>query len=160
MFFNDSTMHKINEDNGKFNFIYQIPQIIYSTLISSFFIIIVKNLALSEKNIIEIKNAKKEEFAKKQISEFSSIKCKFILFFIVINIFSILFWYYVGCFCSVYKNTQIHLLSDTLVSFALSLLYPLVLYLLPGIFRIPALNNKEKKEEYLYRLSLIIQLFV
>ena len=90
----------------------------------------------------------------------SSIKCKFILFFIVINIFSILFWYYVGCFCSVYKNTQIHLLSDTLVSFALSLLYPLVLYLLPGIFRIPALNNKEKKEEYLYRLSLIIQLFV
>ena len=160
LFFNDSTMHKINEDNGKFNFIYQIPQIIYSTLISSFFIIIVKNLALSEKNIIEIKNAKKEEFAKKQISEFSSIKCKFILFFIVINIFSILFWYYVGCFCSVYKNTQIHLLSDTLVSFALSLLYPLVLYLLPGIFRIPALNNKEKKEEYLYRLSLIIQLFV
>ena len=39
LFFTDSTMHKINEDNGKFNFIYQIPQIIYSTLISSFFVV-------------------------------------------------------------------------------------------------------------------------
>jgi hypothetical protein len=35
LFFNDSTMHKIYEDGGKFDFIYQIPQILYSTLISS-----------------------------------------------------------------------------------------------------------------------------
>ena len=34
LFFNDSTMHKIYIDEGSFNFIYQIPQIIYSALIS------------------------------------------------------------------------------------------------------------------------------
>ena len=35
LFFNDSTMHKIYEDGGSFNFIYQIPQILYSSIISS-----------------------------------------------------------------------------------------------------------------------------
>jgi hypothetical protein len=34
LFFNDSTMHKIYEDNGIFNLVYQINQIIYSTIIS------------------------------------------------------------------------------------------------------------------------------
>ena len=70
------------------------------------------------------------------------------------------FWYYVGCFCAVYKNTQIHLISDTLISFGTSLLYPLVLCLLPGIFRIKALKNKEGNKETMYKISKIIQLCV
>ena len=36
LFFNDNTMHQIYEDEGSFNFIYQLPQIAYSTLISFF----------------------------------------------------------------------------------------------------------------------------
>jgi hypothetical protein len=37
LFFNDETMHKILEDDGEYNFIYQLPQIIYSTIISFIF---------------------------------------------------------------------------------------------------------------------------
>jgi len=33
-FFNDDTMHKINEDNGNFNLSYQLIQIFYSSVIS------------------------------------------------------------------------------------------------------------------------------
>ena len=33
-FFNDDTMHKINEDNGNFNLLYQLIQIFYSSVIS------------------------------------------------------------------------------------------------------------------------------
>ena len=33
-FFNDSTLHQIYEDGGDFNYIYQIPQILYSLIIS------------------------------------------------------------------------------------------------------------------------------
>ena len=40
LFFNDNTMHQIYEDEGSFNFIYQIPQIIYSSLISGIIIFI------------------------------------------------------------------------------------------------------------------------
>ena len=35
MFYSDSTMHKIYVDEGAFNFIYQLPQMIYSLIISS-----------------------------------------------------------------------------------------------------------------------------
>ena len=34
LFFNDETMHQIYNDGGDFNFVYQLPQIIYSTGIS------------------------------------------------------------------------------------------------------------------------------
>ena len=43
LFFTDSTMHKIYEDKGKFNFVYQIPQIIYSTIISSIINFIIRD---------------------------------------------------------------------------------------------------------------------
>ncbi len=33
LFFNDETMHEIYEDEGKYNFLYQIPNILYSTLL-------------------------------------------------------------------------------------------------------------------------------
>ena len=83
---------------------------------------------------------------------------KFILFFIVNYSFFILFWYYLSCFCAVYRNTQLYLIKDTLICFGLSLLYPIGLSLLPGIFRIPVLNSKKKNKECLYKFSKIIQL--
>ena len=51
LFFNDETIHKIYKDEGAFNFIYNIPQIIYSTIISAVINIIVKTLSLTEKDI-------------------------------------------------------------------------------------------------------------
>ena len=47
-------MHKIYIDEGSYNIIYQIPQIIYSSLISMFFSSIIKMLALSYKNILQL----------------------------------------------------------------------------------------------------------
>ena len=57
----------------------------------------------------------------------------------------------------IYKNTQLHLLKDTLMSFGLSLIIPFVIYLLPGLFRIPSLSNKRKK--CLYNFSKFLQSF-
>ena len=55
LFFNDSTMHKIYQDQGNYNFIYQIPQILYSTIITSLINIIIKYLSLTERDILNIK---------------------------------------------------------------------------------------------------------
>ena len=57
----------------------------------------------------------------------------------------------------IYRNTQYHLLKDTLLSFGLSLIYPFGIYLIPGIFRIPSLSNPKKKREYLYNFSKLLQ---
>ena len=61
----------------------------------------------------------------------------------------------ISCFCDVYVNTQIHLIKDTLISFGLSFVDSVVIYLLPGMFRIPVLSMKNN--ECLYKFSQLIQ---
>ena len=60
-------------------------------------------------------------------------------------------------FGAVYRNTQNHLINDTLISFGLSLIYPFGINLLPGLCRIPALSN-QNKNKYLYNLSKFINI--
>ena len=108
-------------------------------------------MALSEKNILDLKNKKKEN---KKINII--LFYKFMYFFIVSFLLLLIFWYYLSIFCVIYENTQIHLIKDTLISFALSMLYPFGLYLIPGIFRIPSLRSN--KRENMYKFSKIIQL--
>ena len=159
LFFSETTMHKIYEDGGVFNIIYQIPQILYSSIISSILNALLKSLSLSERNILDIKhekNIKILDSKEKQI--LNCLYYKFMSFFIIIFILLIFFWYYLACFCAVYKNTQIYLLKDSIISFGLSMLYPMGIYLLPGIFRIPSLRAKKKNKETIYKLSKIIQL--
>ena len=76
--------------------------------------------------------------------------CFYLMSFLLLG----LFWYYVSCFCAVFKNTQIYLLKEILISFSISLLYPFILNLFPAIFRIISLN---KPEELLFKISKIIQ---
>ena len=49
LFFTDATMHKIYQDKGVYNLLYQLPKILYSTIISSILNLLIKFLALSEK---------------------------------------------------------------------------------------------------------------
>ena len=159
LFFTDATMHKIYVDHGMFNFIYLLPQIIYSSIITSLINIVVTSLSLSEKNILELKRTNEDVNKKeKEIKKF--LKIKYIIFFILMIIFLVFFWYYVSCFGAVYKNTQIYLIKDISITFTLSLIYPFVICLLPGIFRIFSLKSKKKNKECIYKLSQIIQLIV
>ena len=155
-FFGDDTMDKIYEDNGIFNLAYQINQIIYSTIISIIITQIVKFLSLTEKNVIKMKNEKIDNLDVVIQAFLKCLMIKFILFYSISFIFLFLFWYYLSCFCAVYKNTQIYLIKDTLISFGLSLVYPLFINLIPGIFRISSLKKKNKK--ILYQISKVIQI--
>ena len=129
----------------------------YSSLICSAFNIIVTSLSLSEKNILSLKTTNKNR--KKQISlVLKCLKIKFFFFFLLKFLFLIVFWYYISCFCAVYRNTQIHLIKDTLISFGISMLYPFGLCLFPGIFRIPSLRANKSDKKCLYKFSKILQL--
>ena len=157
LFFDDPTLHKIYIDKGSFDFLFQIVQIFYSSIISSFINIIVKFLSLSEKNIVKIKE-EKNNIKEKSEKILKCLLIKFIIFYLLVFLFLIFFWYYISCFGAVYKNTQMHLLKDTLISFGLSLLYPFGINLLPGVLRIPALNSPQKNLYCIYKMSKIIQL--
>ena len=81
LFFNDKTMHQIYEDSGEFNFIYQIPQILYSSLISIFLFTLLKLFALTENKVLEIKHKKETDNLKeKKADYFKIINIKIILF--------------------------------------------------------------------------------
>ena len=162
MFFNDDKIHKIYEDHGTFDILYQLPQIIYSYLISYIFDFLLNLLALSEDDIIEFKKIEKIVNINKKVKELKNrLNIKFYLYFIISMLFLLCFWYYLSIFCAVYRNTQYHLIKDTVISFGLSLVTPLGLYLLPGIFRIPSLTDKKIKNDYLYlyKFSQILQMF-
>ena len=150
-------MHTIYQIDGNYSFINQLPIIFYSSIISLFIITLIKYLSLSEKDIIQLKN-ENNDIIKKSEKIIKCLKIKFTLFFILTFLLLILFWYYISCFCAIYRNTQIHLIKDTLTSYALSLLYPFVTNLLPGIFRMPSLRAKNKDKECLYQISKLIQM--
>ena len=159
LFFNDDTMHKIYEEEGNFNFLYQLPQIIYSTLISLALNTLIQMLALSEDNILEFKKNKSTKNLNKRLDKLNNLlRIKFILYFIICIILLIFFWYYLSMFCAIYRNTQSHLIKDSLISFGLSTIYPFGIYLLPGIFRIYALSDTKNKRNYIYRISLLLQM--
>ena len=158
-FFSDDTMHKIHEDQGKFNIIYQIPQILYSSVISAVINMLLKRLSLSEKNILVIKQIKDLNAAKKMTKRIQNcLNLKFAIFLILSIFLFSFFWYFISCFCAVYTNTQIILIKDTLVSFGLSMLYPFGLNLFPGLFRLPALRAKKRDKKCLYNTSIILAL--
>ena len=159
LFFNDDTMHKIYEDKGKFNFLYQIPQILYSTLIGRFIDSLIKNLALSQESISELKkeNEKKDldmNYLKKLIK---TLKIKFICFFIISFVILVFFWYYIICFCGIYINTQMHLISDSVISLITAQFLPFGMFLIPGIFRIPSLRVEKPTRGFLYKLSSLLE---
>ena len=158
-FFSDESMHKVYLDRGIYNFVYQIPQILYSSIVSAIINMLLKNLSLSEKNIIKLKQEKDENvFLEKSKSISQYLVKKFLIFFILSILLLLFFWYFISCFCGVYINTQIIFIKNTFTSFGLSMVYPFGLNLLPGLFRIPALRDEKKEQNCLYKISGYIAL--
>ena len=160
LFFNDETMHRIYEDKGSYNFPYQIPQIIYSSLLSIIITSILKYLSLTESNVLDLKEEirKNSNNLDEKIKKlFKKLKIKFALFFIITPIILFVYWFYITCFCGIYKNTQIHLIKDTFLSFITSFIFPFFILLTPGIFRRAALNHVKKDKKYLYKFSQFLE---
>ena len=159
LFFTDSTMNKIYMAGGIFETIYEIPQIIYSSIISGLINYLLKYLSLSQKYLLQIKRESSLVLMKEK--PLKVIKClyiKFIIFYILTFLLLLFFWYYISCFCVVYYNTQLILIKDTLYSFALSLIYPIIICLFPALFRIPSLKSETKAKEIIYNFSKLLQL--
>ena len=154
LFFDEPTIHKIYEDEGLYNFIFLVPHIFYSFVISYTLNTIIKYIFLSERNICKIKEAT-------SLNESYEIKSKvrrrlilkYICYFGAGTIFLFFFWYYLSSFGAVYQNTQTYLIKNTLISFTVSLVYPFIINIF-GILRTIAL--KERNNECLYKLSIFI----
>ena len=157
LFFRDSSMQQIFIDQGKFRLIYQIPQILYSTLISSIMTFILKQLSLSQNELIKIKKEPNKAKSKKIANQSKkNLRIKLYVFFILTLLIITFCWYYVTAFGAVYPNTQIYLLEDTCISFLLSMIYPFVYNFIPGLLRMPSLKAKKRDKKWMYDFSGIL----
>ena len=113
---------------------------------------------MTDKHFYEMK--KKKNMTKEQINRiFCCIKIKLIIFYVFSITFFAFYFYIITGFCSIYKNTQIIYIKDSIFSFVIELLIPFPLYLFPCIIRIIALKSVKKNLKYLYKLSDIIPFF-
>ena len=152
LFFNDDSMHKIYEDEGKYDLLYQIPKTFYSTIVSQIISSLLELLSLSQDEVIDFKNEGIKNINEKTKNIIKCIRIKCSLFFGAGIILLFGCWYYLSAFCAVYYNTQAPLIKDTFVSFFEGMIYPFILDLIPGIFRIISLRHKIK---FLYTVSNI-----
>ena len=133
-FYNDDTMHNIYERKGEYNLEAQLPIIVYSYIISTILNTPLNILALSNDEIINFKQNKLQINRMKRAKYLMKrLTIKFILYIIISFLLLIFFWYYISMFCVIYRNTKVHLLKDTFMSFLLSLFFPLFTYLIIGI---------------------------
>ena len=158
LFYTDSTMHGIYI--GAIDIINRLPQIIYSSLISIAANIFLKLLSLSESKILKLKNTDNSKlFLEKTKKAQRNLKIMFIFFFVLSFILMGFFWYFIGCFCAVYKNTQKLLIYDTFISFGTSMIYPFIISIFPTIFRVRALRAKRKDKNCLFQFSKFLSMF-
>ena len=158
LFFDDEAIEEIFAEGGQFNFINQLPQIIYSSIITFALFAILDYLALTEDKVLDIKRGKIVKVVEKKANDtIRTLQIKYAFFFILSFVFLLACWYYMTCFCAVYRNTQFHLLKDTLISFGISMLTPFAAKLIPAIFRIYGLR---KRSHIFYRISEFTQMLL
>ena len=161
IFFSDNSMHKLYANYGKYDFIQQIPQIIYSIVVSQIIEVFICYLNLTDIYFYKVKKIINKKVNKNKIlGILRCIKIKLFVFFTFTFILFLFYWYFISSFCAVYQNTQITFIKDSISSFLTGLLYPFAFYLFPPILRIIALKDASKKRlKCIYKLSDIIPLF-
>ena len=142
LFYNDETIHKINQKEGSYDIKDQISIVLYSTLISTAINFIMEYMSLTRKSIISLREKKSIQEVEDIIPEIiSKVKCKNKLCLFIMLIFNIFFVYYIIIFCSIYPNIQNHMISDTLMSFSISFSYSITLPLIISIMRVLSLRK-------------------
>ena len=150
-FFFDSSMHKIYLDYGKYNFIQQLPQILYSTIVSLIIEIIIGILSYTDINIYQIRQIEQATLDKIE-PILKKMKKKLIIYFIITFVLFLFYWYFISTFCAVYNNTQIIYIKDFISSFSIGLVYPFIIQLVFSLVRIFALRKKTKVRSLLYKI--------
>ena len=159
LFFNDDSIHEKYKNGGYFNIGHQIIQIIISSGISLVANLLLKLLSLSQKNILKLKYLRIQQARNESKNIYDCIKLKFILFIIIGSCILLFSWYFISCFCCIFKNSQNDLIKSITLSFIISMSYPFAISIIPSFFRILSLKNRMKKDQKcLYDTSRIISL--
>ena len=161
LFIDDNIMHDLVILHGKIGIFFNLTNIIITAVIT----IVIKNILVAvvftENDIISIRANPEINNPEniRHVVVIVTIKC---YLFFVINFFTLCFmWVYIACFFSIFKNTHFFVLKNTLLSFGICLLAPIVLGFISALLRWASLLSKERKNKLTtYYLSKIIQILI
>ena len=157
LFFNDSIMRAIYIYKGNTDAAVHVPNIILSSLCSFIASLIVRYVCLGERDIFKAIHEKSSE-KKRALLDNALVKAKIKIYILygLSAMLTCLCWYYASAFCAVFKNSQGHYLTNTIIAFIVCNLWPILTSLIPTFMRIKA---KEKKSSKLYIASKIVSIF-
>ena len=113
-------------------------------------------VSLSDNDIYSISNEALYNNAKIKAAQAKKILLiKSICFYCVGVILVIFFGYYLSTFSAVYRNTQIILIKNVLISYALSLIFPFIIIAFSSILRRYAL--KDSTRQWIYNIGRLLQ---
>ena len=157
LFFFDNSIHELFLSKGKFDFVKFILQIIISSLVSHVIDIVTRFFIMTDKDIYQIKELDNNEINKIMVSKtLKYINIKLSSFFIFIFVFMIVYFYLITSFCAIYENTQTILLINSIASFVIYLIYPILIYLLFTVFKYIGLKSNSS---CMYKTGNIIPIF-
>ena len=161
VFVNDSILHNIFIYQGKIGMFYYIYRIIFITIFTMFIKNILLLLIFTENNVVSIREEDETDKTEKIRKVLTAVTMKCYLFF-VFNLFSLIFiWVYLACFFTIFKNTQIFVIKNTLISFGISLVAPIALGIIPCSIRFFSLSNRESKNRLCaYYFSKALQILI
>ena len=118
---------------------------------------IVRLVTLNDRDIIKILSETNALKRNEQIKLTKrSLNIRAIIFYTVSTLIVGVCWYYVSAFCAVFKNSQGHYFTNTLVAFIVCNLWPFVTSGITTGLRKLSLN---KESAGLYKFSQIVSLF-
>ena len=132
-----------------------IANSIYSSLLSSTLLIMLKLICLTHNSVRVLRKFKDLKYARdKSKCVLRCIKIRVTLYYLLSFAFVGTFGFYVLCFCAIFENTQKQLVKSTFTSWLISLIYPLVICLVTSLFRQLSFKFKNR---ILYAIKQILQ---
>ena len=164
LFFVHESMHKKYTQGENFTFVQKLPQLIFTLIGAHILEVILCYLSLTDVHVYEIKALppKEKKNGQKIMDILSRIQRKLTAFIIFTFILFLFFWYFISAFCAVYQNTQKIYLRDSMISFAISMLDPFIIYSFTNLLRCISLTKLCRKKccgGCLYKTSDLIPIF-
>ena len=146
LFLYNKRMHLLYQEEGNYNFIYNSPQIIFQDLVMIIFSKFFEYLIDYQEKFINIKNnlnnIRFQDLTK--CDKILSIKVRY-SFYIIILIINIFAYYYVTCFCIVYKSTQKQIIFDFLYGILLNLIFTIISCIVKTTIKMTFLKSEYNK---------------
>ena len=159
LFYTDEYISKSYNNNGVLDFVSGLPKSIYSYAATLVTTNLLRMLSTSKNELLRliIEKLKYKYYINLIQVKLDKLRKKLIIYYIIVFIFSCVFFYYVSSFCAVYRNSQKYWFLGCLESLAMDTGVSFIICIFLALFRYISIKRRIK---YFYTLTNVISTFL